>query len=160
GQWDEQKREPLPDRQCWRAFLGRLLPLDTTGHIASMLQAQRPLVMDILDDEYLSSYFWEDPSDLRAGKSRKAKFEARTWYIDENWSMILDRLIERIYLLRCQLVHGAATHGSQLNRTSLARCVTMQRQLMNAVLLAMIDHGADEEWGAMCYPPLEAAQKG
>ena len=69
--------------------------------------------------------------------------------------MILDRLIERIYLLRCQLVHGAATYNSQLNRTSLNRCIPMLRHLLNAILLAMIDHGADEDWGTMCYPPLE-----
>src|SRR5690606_36745903 len=76
GRWDAERREPLPDRQCWRDFLSGLLPLDTSGHIASMLQAQRPLVMDILDDEYLSSFFWEDPGEVRAGKARKARFEA------------------------------------------------------------------------------------
>jgi hypothetical protein len=27
------------------------------------------------------------------------------------------------YLMRCQLVHGAATHGGKLNRTSLRHCV-------------------------------------
>src|SRR5690606_10500378 len=133
--------------------------LDTSGYIAGMLQAQRQRVMDILDDAYLSSYFWEDPGEIRAGKARKARFDARTWYVDGNWPMLLDRLIERIYLLRCQLVHGAATYNSKLNRTSLRRCIPMLRHLLNAILLAMIDHGADEDWGEMCYPPLDPAQR-
>jgi hypothetical protein len=156
GRWDEQRQEPLPDRLCWRQFLDRLLVLDTSGHIAGMLQAERDLVMEILDDEYLSSFFWQEPGQIRASKSKKAKYDARTWYLDAKWGLILDRLVERIYLLRCQLVHGAATFGGKLNRQSLARCITMLRHLMNAILLALIDHGAEEDWGAMCYPPLNS----
>lgn len=154
GRWDDQRREPLSDRECWRKFLDRLLILDASKHLATLLKEQRDLVMTLLDDEYLSGFFWEEPSDIRANKSKKAKYDARTWYVEDKWGMVLDRLIERIYLLRCQLVHGAATFGGKLNRESLGRCNTMMRHLMNAVLLAVIDHGADEDWGTMCYPPL------
>ncbi len=56
--------------------------------------------------------------------------------------------------MRCQLVHGAATYAGKLNRTSLKHCVTMMQQLLPALLLVWIDHGADEDWGPMCYPPL------
>lgn len=156
GRWDQQRREPLPDRDCWRKFVDRLLALDSTDHLSRMLIEQREGVMAILDDEYLSSFFWEDPSDIRASRSKKAKFDARTWYIDRKWGMIFDRLLERIYLLRCQLVHGAATYGGKLNRESLERCVSMLRHFLNAVALAIIDHGANEDWGAMCYPPLRS----
>ena len=56
--------------------------------------------------------------------------------------------------MRCQLVHGAATYGGKLNRTSLKHCVTMMQRLLPAMLLVWIDHGADEDWGPMCYPPV------
>ena len=62
--------------------------------------------MSIFEDEYLSRFFWEEPGQIRARKSKKVKFDARTWYIDGNWTLILDRLIERIYLLRCQMASG------------------------------------------------------
>jgi hypothetical protein len=58
--------------------------------------------------------------------------------------------------MRCQLVHGAATYGGQLNRTSLRHCVTMLGHLLPAVLLVLINHGADEDWGIMCYPPTQS----
>jgi len=93
--------------------------------------------------------------DATASKSKKAKYDARTWYVEAKWSMILDRLLERIYLLRCQLIYGAATFGGKLNRQSLSRCVVMSRHLLNAVLLAVIDDGAKADWGVMCYPPLK-----
>lgn len=159
GRWDEQRREPLPDRPCWRQFVDRLLALDTSGHLAGMLTSQRELVMSILDDEYLSGFFWEEPSAVRASKSKKAKYDARTWYVEQRWGLLIDRLLERVYLLRCQLVHGAATFGGKLNRKSLDRCVEVLRHLLNAVVLVMIDHGAEEDWGSMCYPPLTQASQ-
>ena len=50
----------------------------------------------------------------------------------EGWS--LDRLLDRVYFIRCQLVHGAATHASSLNRTALRRCKTMLGHLLEATL--------------------------
>jgi hypothetical protein len=68
--------------------------------------------------------------------------------------VVLDEILDRVYLMRCQLVHGAATYGGKLNRTSLWRCVTMMQRLLLALLLVWIDHGADEDWGLMCHPPV------
>ena len=67
---------------------------------------------------------------------------------------ILEHLVTRIYLLRCQLSHGASTCGSRLNRTSIKHCVTMMGWLLPAILHVWIDHGSDEDWGPMCYPPV------
>jgi hypothetical protein len=70
GLWDEGKREPLPDRECWRKFCDRILALDTNGQMSAILTEHKKLVMALLDDEYLSRYFWEDPSPKRAGQSK------------------------------------------------------------------------------------------
>lgn len=156
GQWDEARREPKPDRECWRAFVVRVLRLDRTCHVVNSLQEHKRLVISLLEDDYLSGFFWRDPSARRPGQSRRAKRNVQTWYLDGRWTMILDELFDRIYLMRCQLVHGAATYGGQLNRTSLRRCVWMLQSLIPAFLMAWIDHGADEDWGPMCYPPLNS----
>ena len=118
GQWDEQKREPRPDRECWRGFVSEILRLDESDYMADSLMEHRRLVMSLLEDEYLSGYFWEEPCAKRSGQSKKAMYDARTWYLEKRWTLILERVLERVYLMRCQLVHGAATHGSKLNRTS------------------------------------------
>ncbi|MCH8048112.1 MAG: hypothetical protein IID44_30835, partial [Planctomycetes bacterium] len=128
----------------------RILTLDSDGRVSSTLTENKRLVMSLLEDEYLSSYFWQDPSDRRASQSKKAKYDARTWNIEKRWTMVLDRLLERVYLMRCRLVHG----GGKLNRTSLRRSVTMMGHLLPAVLLVWIDRGSGEDWGTMCYPPL------
>ena len=154
GHWDDQKREPRPDRESWRGFVDSILRLDETGFVADALTEHKRLVMSLLEDEYLSSFFWQEPSAKRAGQSKKAKHNAQSWYIEKRWVMVLDQLLDRVYLMRCQLVHGAATHGGKLNRTSLRRCVMMMQRLLPSFLMVWIEHGADEDWGPMCYPPL------
>lgn len=156
GQWDHGAREPLADRECWRVFLDRMVELDQTGYLAQVLTAHRRLVLTLLDDRYLSRFFWRDPDSVVAAQTHREKHAAATWFLENNWKIILERLMERIYLMRCQLIHGAATFGGQLNRTSLRHCVTMLGHLMPAILLVLIDHGADEDWGIMCYPPTRA----
>src|SRR4051794_18248627 len=45
GRWDCERREPLPDKECWRGFFQRLLAIDTSRHLATTLTQQRDLVM-------------------------------------------------------------------------------------------------------------------
>lgn len=154
GSWDPDRCQPAPERETWQSFLSRLLAQDASQHLATVLQEHKPLVMSILEDEYLSGFFWGDPGPERAGRSKRVMYDARTWYVTGRWGAILDRVMDRIYFLRCQLVHGAATHGGQLNRQSLRRCVTLLEQVLIGTLQAFIDHGSDVDWGLMCYPPL------
>lgn len=160
GRWDEQRHEPQPDRETYQGFVSRLLGMDQSQHIASLLTEHRRLVMSLLEDEYLSKFFWKDPCGRQAGKSRRVKLQAQSWYHEKRWAMILDHVIDRVYLMRCQLVHGAATFGSSLNRTSLQHCVWMMRHLLTTFLLVWIEQGANEDWGPMCYPPLTSVDSG
>lgn len=153
GQWDADRREPLLDRECWGRFLDRILKLDADGRLKDVLIANKRLVMSIFDDEHLARRYWKDPTPKQAASAKRTKFDARTWYLQENWSIVLDRLIERIHLMRCQLAHGAATYNSSVNRNSLRRVNIMLGHLLTTIMLIMIDYGADEDWGEMPYPP-------
>jgi hypothetical protein len=132
GRWDESAREPVNERASLRTFYDAVLEIDADDCIGAMLEEHRKLVMSIFDDEYLNKWFWEEPTDRRAAKSKKTKFNARTWYVEGRHALILDRLLDRVYFMRCQLVHGAATHGSSLNRTALRRCAMMLGHLLPA----------------------------
>lgn len=154
GRWNEEKREPEPEWQSVVSFTSQLLEIDQSGHLAAMLEEHRKLVMSIFDDEHLSRFFWQEPTDERARKATKTKFDARTWYSEKRYGRILDRVLERLYLMRCQLVHGAATFDSDLNRTAVRRSETMLGHVVTAMLLVIIDHGINEDWGSLCYPPL------
>lgn len=156
GQWDHGKRMPVPDMECWKHFIERMVELDAAKHIADTLMDHRPLVLTILEDKYVSSFYWKDPGEQSAHKVRKVKYEAQSWYLNGNWAGILERLIERIYFVRGQLVHGAATFNSKVNRSAVRQCAMAMSHLLRTFLRVWIEFGADEDWGILCYPPLRA----
>ena len=148
GQWDVDLRQPLPDQETLYGFFERVFALDREERVAQVLRDQRPLVLDVLGDPFLSRHFWDDPDPKRAKKVSPDQFDAR------KWSLLCSRVVRRLYLLRCQLIHGAATRGGRLNRTAVAKGNRLLALLTKAAIAAIADHGGDEDWGAMCYPPL------
>ncbi len=153
GQWNETEQEPRPDRDSWKACLERLLELDDAQHLAQVLTTHRSLVLRIFEDAYLCRYFWKEPGEPAARRSRKVQHQAYSWYLDKRWIQILPRVLDRIYFLRCQIVHGAATYNSGLNQEAKQNCSELMQALLRAFLLIWIEQGADQDWGPMCYPP-------
>lgn len=157
GIWDGDIRQPTPDRESLESFLDMVSEIDRDGLLPVVLDEHRKLVMSIFKDEYLSKLFWEQPTERQAKRARKTRYDANTWYLEKQYRLILEHLVERIYFLRCQLIHGGSTLGGQLNRDAVRRCATMLGHLLPTILVVMIDHGADEDWGPLCYPPIWAS---
>ena len=155
GVWDGTVGIPTTDQVSWKQFLSRLLTLDADRALAGLLQDHKPLVLSLLEDEYLDRLFWSDPSPQTARRAKRWRQEALTWYLEGRWGLVLERVLDRVYLLRCQLVHGAATCGGRLNRTPVRRATLFLARFLPAMLQVWIDHGSDLDWGPMCYPPLD-----
>lgn len=116
GRWDLSRCEPEPDTRTISEFLTRMLALDQQGRIAALMDDQRELILSIFSDDYLADYFWE-----QGRPSSAMRHKATRWYADRNYALLLSGLIDRIYPLRCQLVHGAATFNGKLNRSATRR---------------------------------------
>lgn len=153
GQWVLETNEPASDRHGWHIFLSRIGKLDKQKKIEAVLTDHKKLVLTILDDAYLGKYFWRDPSPQRARQTTPDRRLALRLYEASNWNELLEKLVDRIYFLRCQVAHGASTHNSKENRKTARHCTVMLSHLLQAVLLIWIDHGSDENWGPLCYPP-------
>lgn len=154
GRWDQDKREPVSDLFSLGTFLTRLFDADADNQIGTLLTDQRGLVSAIVGDEFLSRHFWQDPGE---GEARRAQGHARklgSLYYEKRYAIILDMVLKRVYLARCQLVHGAATHGGQLNREAVGRCAAFVGHFLPAASLVIIDHSWDQEWDELCYPPM------
>jgi hypothetical protein len=67
GQWDLDRHEPLSDRLSWQILLNRMLELDGSRHLVTLLKEDR-LVLSILGNAYLNAYFWHDPCGENAVK--------------------------------------------------------------------------------------------
>ena len=155
GQWDGVNREPKPDIKCWKDFLDQVLAVDSQEILNAFIENQRELILDILNNEYTNKYFWEDPSESQAFKSKKDYRSAKQWYREGKYDIILKRALGRVYVLRCQIMHGGATHGSKLNRDSIALCNDLITQLLPVIITIITSNGKTRNWGAICYPPID-----
>lgn len=153
GRWDERSAEPCGDRACWRGFLDRIRELDADKAIAAMLDDHKGLVLAILDDACIEGGFWRNALFDLARRTTRDRRQANSWYIEKRYGQILEETGGRVYYLRCQIMLGASTYGSRLNRDSLRRCSQFMANLLPGVLTVWLHDGAEEDWGPMCYPP-------
>ena len=102
----------------------------------------------------LIPYFGESLATEKRFNPNRDKYSIERLYTEQAWPRILDELVERIYLVRCQLVHGAATHGGSLNRETVRRCGVMLNHLLFNIITIITDYGISENWDDLCYPPV------
>lgn len=154
GRWDEQEREPVSDRLAVSEFLVRVVSLDRDRLIPGLLTRHGSLAEAIAGDEYLSRYFWREPSEEQVRRAQACGVRVAAWASEERYGRVLDLVLQRVYVARCQLMHGGATSEGQLNRRSIARCADFLGVLLPTVSVVIVDHAWDQDWGGLCYPPM------
>ena len=152
GRWDDQAGFPAPDTDAWREFLGVVLRKDATQRIASSIQQLREPILKLLENQFVDPRFWQNPQN--PGNLRRRYHEALSLFVERRWLNLAILAIERVYVFRGQLVHGAATRGSELNRLTLRQTREVLEGLLLPILEVVIEHGCDDDWPPLCYPPI------
>jgi hypothetical protein len=153
GTWDHEAGFPAKDRVAWQDFVGRLLKTDHEELLAKQLATLRSPLFALLDNKFLDSRFWQDPETPRNHHSHFHR--APSLFVERRWCDLLVMVLDRIYVLRGQIFHGAATRGSSLNRTSLRHSNQVLEGLLPTMLHLAIEHGTHDNWPPLCYPPID-----
>jgi hypothetical protein len=155
GSWDDEGGAPAKDRACWGAFLSTAVTWDHDGLLSRCLREQRDPILSLLDNKYLDSQFWRRRDSY--GGSRRQYYLGQSMYAQERWCALLVLVVDRIYVLRSQIVHGAATRNSSLNRNTLREALRLLEAVLGPVLQIAVEHGAHDAWPTLCYPPVNDA---
>jgi hypothetical protein len=115
--------------------------------VERILRRYRPLVKKLLEVPFLSNTFWRNPTDPKA----KGRATGDANYLETNLKnrehyKLLDQVMERRYVLRGQLVHGASTGGGNLNRKPLSYCLTLLTEVLPLVIHLVLEHGCNNDW--------------
>jgi hypothetical protein len=152
GYWLPEKKEPAPDIQSLERFLDTLFELDRQGYLAEFTSEHQALILEVFNNQFLAKQFWNSPTIEAANRRTNLGREANTWFIESRHRLILDKLLRNVYYLRCQLIHGAATRRSSLNRDTVRGCLGVLRLLAPVMLRVVIENGLETDWGPACYP--------
>lgn len=151
SQLDEDQL-PWSDRKAQRAFLERIYNLDTKGRFRKIVSKRQKSILSIIDNKYLQEAFWVDRAD--ADKELQAQTKDAIILLHKHHQVKLWRMIvERIYIMRNQVFHGASTKGSSLNRRTLQNCTNILLDFLPACIDVILDYGVHEDWGRVCFPP-------
>lgn len=151
GQLDPDRRA-YGDREAWSTFLAHAWRIDTDRAIARLMQKRQMRVLRIVDDKYLHHRFWHE-GDAAKKLVDQERRDAMKWFGGPKMDKVLHVLFDRLYVMRNQVMHGASTKGSKLNRRPLREAGNLLIELLAAFLDVMIAHGVREDWGELCYPP-------
>jgi len=145
------------EREQVHRFIDRLLQLDHGQqlHRALFDQFAGP-IRTLLDNRFVFEPFWramrnhesDGAWEVSFNNSRKLALRA---VMDKDTPTLLSILLDRLYVLRNQLIHGGATCGSGTNRQQVKDGASILDTLLPIVIELMMQAGSDD-FDSMAYP--------
>lgn len=138
-------------------FLEKLIDLDHAKGLYDLLWQKYPSsVRLILDNKYVYQPFWDHHAGLDQGFNWEDRFNrskqlAHAAIGRGDTLQVLRLVLDRLYVLRNQLVHGGATWHSQTNRTQVRDCTDFMAAFIPILIELMMDH-PEQIWGMPSYP--------
>ena len=108
----------------------------------------------LIENKFVFEKFWEytrGESDDYEFAFNKSITAASNCLSKQNIEGLLEIVLERLYTLRNQLIHGGATYNSKLNRAQLRDACNIMQLLVPIIIDIMLENG-EHNWGEIAYP--------
>lgn len=145
------------ERQHVKQFIDKLLGLDAEGklHYALFTQFSGP-IRTLVENQHVFEPFWRalrehDGSGAWEASFIASKKVAMKALMGKETGTLLSIVLDRLYVLRNQLVHGGATWGGKTNRPQVKDGAAILGTLVPIMLEVMLQARGDE-FEAIAYP--------
>jgi hypothetical protein len=157
SRWTPTSERRTSERVQLDQFLTQMNELDRGGRIRTFFELESgpgKSVRAILRDQGLDDRFWEAgrPTARPAPNEELAAREIRKALAGHSKD-VCRKVVLRIYVARCQLIHGGARSNSLLNRDGVHSCERFLRGLLSCCLRVILEDGRDSKWDQVPYPP-------
>lgn len=146
----------LKQRDAYAAFFERITSYDESGHLYAMIWEHYPnKIRTLMNNPYVFQPFWDSTTGRNEQDAWKDSFEsakraAHRALAERDVVTSLSIVMDRLYTLRNQVVHGGATWNGQLNREQLRDACGILAHLLPLIIQLMMFHGSDV-WGDAAY---------
>jgi len=142
------------DRSTWQAFLAEIIRRDGTDILGDLVRRNQMPVLRMIQNKYLFRPFWDRRPNAEL-ILKKCCTAAVLNFANHLTTGIVEELFERLYVLRAQVFHGAATRGSKFNRANLRNGAELLSKLLPSMIAIMLAAGSEVDWGGVCFPPIK-----
>ncbi len=145
------------ETQSFSHFLEKLDALDSQNRIYNLLWHEFPKSIRILlNNKFVFQPFWQFHNGQIEELEYKQRFNdakrvANVALANKATAKLTSIVLQRLYTLRNQLIHGGATWNSSANREQLKDAVQFLSQLVPFIIDIMMDN-PNELWGDAHYP--------
>lgn len=156
---DENSR--LYEQEAFKAFLEKLCNLDNEGRFEALTWREfSGSIRVLLDNPFVFNSFWDYQRNKISAEQWQERLAdgkriAQRALASNNTARVLGVVLNRLYTLRNQLMHGGATWNSAVNRDQVRDCVNLLGKLVPIVIEVMLDN-PDTLWGDACFPVVKA----
>ena len=145
----------LTERDSFTRFVTQLVALDADQQIYHCLWMNfSGFVRTLIDNPYVFAPFWtsrRDGDDKWQQPFQRAKKLAMEALAANDVARLLAIVLDRLYVLRNQLMHGGATWRSQVNRQQVRDGRRLLQELL-PLLVAIMLNAPDRDWGDIYFP--------
>lgn len=160
----ENEGQRRGDRQLYRVFFETMIDADSRQFIYDTIWG--PLfsnpIRNLLDNRFVYEPYWQAVRRQDGSREweRYFKAERRRFhhaFKNKDTVTVLTILFSRLYVLRCQLVHGGATWNSKLNRDQVKDGRNILAVLIPQFITVM-KAAPNADWGEISYPPHDTTE--
>lgn len=148
----------LYEKEKFGRFSFQVCELDEGNNIYNLLWVKfGQFVRLLLDNQYIYAPFWRDVKtgeDSWQEQFSKSNRRALSALKRHDTPKLLEIVLDRLYVLRNQLVHGGATYNSYVNRDQVRDGKNLLLHLMPIIIEIMMEH-TEVDWGEIYFPVVE-----
>lgn len=145
----------LSEKKRFKDFIGRLVIFDKEERFFELLwyKFSGPVRL-LIDNKFAYKQFWDSQRGEKVDWKilfNQSIIDSRNYLAHQQVDKLLGLVLDRLYTVRNQLIHGGATYKSKLNRSQVKDAGEILGFLMPIIIDIMITN-IREDWGAINYP--------
>jgi hypothetical protein len=163
---DVDSDRSLGDRRQFVELIDRLVAHDEEGRLYGVVWDRfRGPISKLMENRFVYRPFWLNQNGIAGNEDWAKRFRSSAERFvramaDRETAYVLRQVFDRLYMLRCQMMHGGATWNGKVNRQQVRDAADILRVVMPVIVDIMMDN-PEEDWGQPFYPVVTApAQRG
>lgn len=143
------------EKESFNEFINKLVQNDHEQRFFNLLWHQFSTNVRILiENQYVFKPFWDyQRGDITEWQKsfNHSIYQSMQFVTNNDVPALLKVVLDRLYMLRNQIIHGGATFKSGINRKQLSNATNMLQLLVPLIIEIMLDN-KNIDWGEIYYP--------
>ena len=157
GEAEEDSERSLGERQQFIDLIDRLVERDEDGRLYTAVWGRfRGPIATLMENRFVYRPFWLNQNGIPGNENWAKRFKSSAERFvrsmaDKDTAYVLREVFDRLYMLRCQMMHGGTTWNSKVNRQQGRDGAQILQTLLPVMVDIMMDNPEDD-WGRPFYP--------